>query len=113
MQKDFICTCNKCNAEFKPQFNVKTVDEEEGVKITYLECPECGKRYFAGVTDNHYEKMLNKYKRRKKIFAKAFKENATDAVLKSLSNKNNNFEQMVLKPYYENLKEEWSNCFGE
>lgn len=113
MKKDFNCTCNRCGADFKCEFKVLIADEDRKVKITYLECPECGHKYFSGVSDAEYSHMLDEYRKRQQAIQKAAKSNAKGSVLQSLANKMNNYETRVMIPYYEKLKEEWKDYFEE
>lgn len=111
MSKDFNCTCNNCGNSFKPKANFIIADEANNVKITYFECPECHKKFFAGVSDAKYSGLLAKYRNRQAALRKALEKDSTRAVIQSLANKMNNYEKEILDPYYKKLREEWKNYF--
>lgn len=103
----YKCECDEgCGELFHPEFKQKVVDENNGIKITYICCPKCGKKYFSGITDFKYEELLKTYREKAEKIRKAVKRNSNYTVIAGLTKAMNNYEKNTLNPYYSKLRAE-------
>lgn len=70
-----IIRCNKCDFEWLAKdtvFEEIILNETEGVKMRYFQCPECGEEYIVDVTDAELRKQLQVFKKMKRKYLKMY-----------------------------------------
>lgn len=83
-----LLICDRCKHEWDTKdikFDEIILCEQDGAKMRFFQCPECGEEYIVDVTDSELRKKIAVYKRMKQKYLRMFREKASPTKLRNYS----------------------------
>lgn len=102
--------CDKCDFEWLAEqtvFQEIVLNEAEGVKMRYFQCPECNEEYIVDVTDRELRKLISVYKKMGKKYVKMYHARESQTRLRNYGERMENV-QTEIRARQKMLRERWT-----
>lgn len=94
-----MITCDKCGFEWlanQTVFEEIVLNEAEGVKMRFFQCPECNEEYIVDVTDTELRKMLTVFKKMKKKYIRMYNAHESQTRLRNYGERLQDVQQEII-----------------
>lgn len=107
-----IIYCDKCHFELRTEdivFQEIELNEAEGTKMRFYQCPECGEEYIVDVTDRELRKKISILKKMKRKYVRMFHAKESETRLRNYGERLERFQSEVLAHERE-LRKRWTGA---
>lgn len=105
-----MIVCDKCKFEWLAKdivFEELVLNEAEGVKMRYFQCPECGEEYIVDVTDRELRKQIQVFKKMKRKYIRMYNARESETRLRNYGERLQNV-QLEIQARQKMLRERWT-----
>lgn len=104
-----IIYCDKCKFEWdvkETAFQEIVLNESDGTKMRFYQCPECGEEYIVDVTDNELRKKISILKKMKRKYIHMFHSHESYVKLRNYSERMDKVQKEIIEQERE-LRKRW------
>ena len=104
--------CDKCHFEWDTKdivFQELQLNEADGTKMRFYQCPECGEEYIVDVTNSELRKKISILKKMKRKYVRMYNNHESRERLRNYGEKLENFQREIILHERE-LRKRWTRA---